>query len=65
VKQHIEDALKRSAEIEARQIRIEVKDGNTVTLEGRVDTWSERMAVEHAAWSAPGVKSVVDHLTIG
>lgn len=64
VKQCIEDALKRHAEIEAKQIRVDVKDGSIVTLEGRVSTWTERVAVECAAWSAPGVTSVVDHLAM-
>ncbi|ALN88620.1 BON domain protein [Lysobacter capsici] len=65
VKQRIEDALKRNAEVEAALIRVDIEGGDTVTLDGKVDTWSERMAVQHAAWSAPGVKSVIDHLTIG
>jgi len=65
VKRCIEEALKRNAEIQANQIRVEIKDGRTVTLEGKVDNWSERAAVEHAVWSAPGVSSVVDNLTIG
>ena len=38
--------------------------GNKVVLEGKVDSWEERHAVENAAWSAPGVKSVEDR-TIG
>ena len=64
IKERIEDALKRSAEVEASKIRIEIENGDTVTLEGAVGTWAERMAVQHAAWSAPGVKSVIDHLRI-
>lgn len=64
VQKRIEDALKRNAEIEARQVHIAVKNGDTVTLDGKVDTWSERMAVERAVWSVPGVKNVVDHLVI-
>ncbi len=63
IKKKIEDALKRSAEAEARKIRVAVKDG-TVTLEGHVDSWSERMAVENAAWSVPGVKRVEDKLVV-
>ncbi len=63
IKKKIEEALKRSAEAEARKIRVAVKDG-TVTLEGHVDNWSERMAVENAAWSVPGVKRVEDKLVI-
>lgn len=65
VKERIEEALKRNAEVEAKQINVDIEGGDTVTLDGKVDTWSERMAVQHAAWSAPGVKSVIDHLTIG
>ena len=60
----IESALKRHAEVEAKAIRVTVKDGNKVVLEGKVDTWDERRAVENAAWSAPGVVSVEDRLTI-
>jgi hyperosmotically inducible protein len=64
VKKKIEDALKRHAEVEAKAIRVIVEDGGKVVLEGRVDNWDERFAVENAAWSAPGVRSVVDHLKI-
>lgn len=64
VKKKIEDALKRHAEVEAKSIRVIVEDGGTVVLEGKVDNWDERFAVENAAWSAPGVRNVVDHLAI-
>jgi osmotically-inducible protein OsmY len=64
VKRKIEDALKRHAEIEANAIRVTVQDNNKVLLEGKVDNWDARNAAEVAAWSAPGVKSVEDHLTI-
>lgn len=63
VKKRIEDALKRNAEVEAKGIRIDVLDG-MVTLEGRVKAWPEREAAERAAWSAPGVKAVVDRITV-
>lgn len=65
VKRKIEGALKRHAEIEANAIRITVRDGNKVLLEGKVDNWDERFAVENAAWSAPGVKTVEDRLAVG
>jgi osmotically-inducible protein OsmY len=65
VRQKIEQALKRNAELEAQQIRVDVREGGTVMLDGHVDSWRERSAAERAAWSAPGVRSVVDHLTIG
>ena len=54
VKQKIEDALKRSAEVEAKAIRVTVRDGGNIVLEGKVRDWLERDAVESAAWSAPG-----------
>ena len=64
VRERIVGALRRSAEVEANGIRVDVRDGGTITLEGRVDNWAERAAVEQAVWSAPGVKSVVDRLVI-
>ena len=57
-------ALKRNAEVEADAIRITVKDG-TVTIDGKVKAWYERDLVEQAAWSAPGVASVIDRVRIG
>lgn len=65
VQQRIEDALKRNAQVEAKQIRVEIRSGDTVAVSGKVDNWSERMAVERAVWAAPGVKSVIDNLSIG
>jgi hyperosmotically inducible protein len=64
VKAKIELALKRHAEIEAKAIRVTVENGNKVILDGKVDNWDERRAAENAAWSAPGVAFVEDHLTI-
>jgi VCBS repeat-containing protein len=63
VKMMIESALKRTAEVEANAIQVTVADG-TVTLEGKGKDWAERMAVERAAWSAPGVYDVEDLMTI-
>ena len=62
VKRKIEEALKRNAEIEASAIRVTVHERNKVLLEGKVGSWDERNAVENAAWSAPGVKSVEDRM---
>jgi osmotically-inducible protein OsmY len=64
VKQKIEAALKRHAEVEAQAIRVSVLN-DKVTLDGKVDNWDERQAVENAAWSAPGVRLVEDRLVIG
>ncbi len=62
IKHRIEDALKRSAVLEANSIQVEVSGGE-VTLKGKVHAWHERGIVEQAAWSTPGVTVVRDHLT--
>lgn len=64
VKQRIENALRRSAEIDARGIQVDAKD-STVILRGRVRTWAEREEAERAAWGAPGVVAVKDELIVG
>jgi hyperosmotically inducible protein len=64
IRMKIEGALARHAQIEAEAIKVNVRDGNKVSLEGKVDCWEEREAVENAAWSVAGVESVDDRLTI-
>ena len=63
VKEQIEQALKRDAELEAKTIRVSVLNGK-VTLEGNVHTWHDREVAEQAAWAAPGVQDVVDRIRI-
>jgi osmotically-inducible protein OsmY len=63
VKRRIESALERQADVEASNIRVTV-DGTNVRLDGKVKAWAEREAVERAAWAAPGVRTVDDHVTI-
>lgn len=64
VAKRIKDALRRHAEREADRI-IVAATGGVVTLDGKVDTWTERAEVEQAAWSAPGVSRVEDRLMVG
>jgi osmotically-inducible protein OsmY len=64
VKLRIDEALRRSAEIEAAGVRVNVS-GATVTLEGKVHSWRERGVAERAAWAIPGVGSVEDRLVVG
>jgi osmotically-inducible protein OsmY len=64
VKRKIEDAFKRRAEIDTQGIRVAVTDGGKITLQGSVHDWQERIAAVDAAWSAPGVVSVDDRLSI-
>ncbi len=63
IKRRIEDSLKRSAEVEAKNVHVLVAGGK-VTLEGKVDTWADVNTVSRAAWSAPGVSSVENHLHV-
>ncbi|HWD66914.1 MAG TPA: BON domain-containing protein [Caulobacteraceae bacterium] len=64
VKARIEEALKRSAEVDAKQIHVEA-NGGKIVLEGKVKSWAERQEAERAAWRAPGVTNVVDKIQVG
>lgn len=63
VTERIRKALLRDAELDAEGINVVVRDG-TVTLEGRVRHLAERKSAERAAWAAPGVTNVIDHLAV-
>ena len=63
VRADIQAALKRRALKDANEISVSV-DGSDVTLSGKVHSWSERELATHTAWGSPGVRSVVDHITV-
>lgn len=63
VSARIKDALRRTADADAKQIEVEAKDG-TVTLRGSVHSWKDRADAERAVWGAPGVTTVDDRLTV-
>jgi osmotically-inducible protein OsmY len=63
VKADIEAALKRRAHNDANDISVSVH-GTDVTLSGKVHSWSERELAANTAWGSPGVRSVVDNITL-
>ena len=63
VKDKIEAAFKRSAEIDSKRINVETRDGKVV-LRGHVRSWAEKTQAQDAAWSAPGVMAVDNDLVV-
>jgi len=63
VRRKIEDALRRSAELDASRITVEAH-GSEVVLRGTVRSWAERQEAERAAWAAPGVSRVDNRISI-
>jgi osmotically-inducible protein OsmY len=63
LKRKIEDALVRNAELDANRITVEVQ-GSKAILKGTVRSWAEREEAERVAWSAPGITSVDNRITL-
>jgi osmotically-inducible protein OsmY len=63
LKPKISAALMRNAELDAQRITVDVVD-DKVILSGTVRSWAERREAERAAWSAPGVTEVVNHIVV-
>jgi osmotically-inducible protein OsmY len=63
LKQRIESAFRRSAQVDANQITVEARGGE-VTLRGKVRSWTEREEAQETAWSAPGVTQVHNEIQV-
>jgi osmotically-inducible protein OsmY len=64
VRDAVQSAFHRNAQLEANRITIQVLSGEVI-LGGTVKTWAEREEAERAAWMAPGVSSVRNNITLG
>ena len=63
IKERIKKALERSAEVEARNIKVTV-EGHKVKLKGKVHSLTEKDEARKAAYYAPGVYEVENELEV-
>ena len=49
--------------LDAKNVEVETSNG-TVKLSGTVSSWADHDAAVDAAWSAPGVRDVRDHILV-
>ncbi|MGW5671892.1 BON domain-containing protein [Micromonospora sp. NPDC003776] len=62
--ERIVDALARNGATEAEGISIRIH-GDTAVLAGLVHSVPEREEIERVVWSAPGIREVHNHVTVG
>lgn len=63
VRHSIKKAMERSAKLDADSVSVESANG-TVTLSGTVSSWADHDEAVSAAWAAPGVTRVKDHILV-
>jgi osmotically-inducible protein OsmY len=63
VQHSIKKAMERNAKLDAESVSVESENG-TVTLRGTVSSWADHDEAVSAAWAAPGVTRVKDHILV-
>ncbi len=59
----LKKAMERNAKLDADSVSVESSNG-TVTLRGTVSSWADHDEAVGAAWAAPGVTRVKDHILV-
>jgi osmotically-inducible protein OsmY len=59
----IENAMERNAKLDAESVEVKSENG-TITLSGTVSSWADHDQAVDAAWAAPGVTRVKDHIVV-
>ena len=59
----IKKAMERNAKLDAESVSVESSNG-TITLSGTVSSWADHDQAIDAAWAAPGVTRVKDHILV-
>lgn len=63
IKQRIEEAFIRNAEVDSAHVKVEA-NGGEVILKGTVRSWAEREEAERAAWAVSGVAKVDNQIVV-
>jgi osmotically-inducible protein OsmY len=63
IKRRIEDAFRRSAQVDAQQLTVETHD-HEVILRGAVRSLHEKDEAQRTAWCAPGVTRVTNEIVV-
>ena len=63
IRRKIEEAFRRSAEVDASRVTVEAS-GSEVVLRGMVRSWAERQEAERVAWAAPGITKIDNRIVI-